>query len=63
MKGIGLDFINIGLGALNYWIWKKNTTGQFRKVNLAAAWFCGGFGVVGLIINLFKLALSLNETM
>jgi len=62
MRGFGLDLVNIGMAALNLGIYKY-LGGRFKKANLAAAWFCGLFGIGGLVINLFKLALSLNETM
>ena len=64
MSGIGIDFVNIGIGVLNYFIYKRLKPNIFKgKVNLAAAWICGGVGIGGLVVNLFKLALSLNETM
>jgi hypothetical protein len=51
--------INIGVGVLNFWIYK--TKGK-NKLNLYVAYFCGGAGVIGLIIDLFKLAIKINGT-
>jgi len=57
-----LDIANIGIGVFNYILHKRGSNPHIRKLHLVAAVFCSLLGGMGLILNLFRLAISINGT-
>ena len=57
-----MGIINISLGYLNWWIYKRKDKYGRHKMNLVVTLICGGYGIIVVIDSLFKWAISLNGT-